>query len=100
MAKGKYKVYVDDNFHFMDESERYCAGSFDTFEQAVAKCKQIVDWSLSESAEITNNAQSLLMSYGMYGDCPFIVGPSIKNNFSASDYAVKRSYEIFPEKQN
>ncbi len=100
MAKGKYKVYVDDNFHFMDESERYCAGSFDTFEQAIAKCKQIIDWSLSESAEITKDAQSLLKSYGMYGDSPFIVGPNIKNNFSASGYAIKRSYEIFPKKQN
>jgi hypothetical protein len=32
----KYEVYVDDNFHFLDESERYRLGAFETCEEAVA----------------------------------------------------------------
>lgn len=48
---AKYIVYVDDNFHYMDESERYCAGEFDALEEAIAKCKQIVDESLSSSSK-------------------------------------------------
>jgi hypothetical protein len=31
-----YRVMVDDNFHFMDESERTTAGDFDTLEAALS----------------------------------------------------------------
>lgn len=30
-----YKVMVDDNFHYMDESERYELGIFPTAEEAI-----------------------------------------------------------------
>jgi len=39
----RYRVLVDDNFHYMDESERYELGKFKTLEAAVAACKRIVD---------------------------------------------------------
>jgi hypothetical protein len=39
----KYRVYVDDNFNYMDEDKRYQSGEFDTEEEAVAACKRIVD---------------------------------------------------------
>lgn len=99
MPKIKYVVYVDDNFHYMDESERYCAGEFNTAQEAIMKCQMIVDGSLDSSAKITNNAEDLLMSYQMYGEDPFIVGPS-RIVFSAWDYATKRSKEIYPISKN
>src|SRR5437879_6107440 len=37
-----YTVFVDDNFHYMDESERYKLGEFADCASAVAACKQIV----------------------------------------------------------
>jgi hypothetical protein len=40
---SRYKVIVDDNFHYMDESERYEHGVFATAEEAIAACKRIVD---------------------------------------------------------
>lgn len=40
---SRYKVLVDDNFHFMDESERYEAGVFSTVEEAITKCKSMID---------------------------------------------------------
>ena len=39
----KYQLYVDDNFHYQDESERYLAGEYDTLEEALAAAKGIVD---------------------------------------------------------
>jgi hypothetical protein len=35
-----YKVFVDDNFHYQDPSERYCAGEYETATEALAKCKR------------------------------------------------------------
>lgn len=44
--KDKYTVKVDDNYHHMDESERYTAGTYGTLEEAVNKCKEITVESL------------------------------------------------------
>lgn len=79
----KYVVMVDDNFHFMDESERYKAGEFDTYEQAEALCREIIRKSFQElggSFEAWKN----------YGDSPFIVG----GKFIASSYAEKLSQRL------
>lgn len=90
---NKYIVYTDDNFHFMDESERYCAGEYETEAQAIAKCKEIVDRSLKESAAIENTPAEIYKSYTMYGDDPFIIGPT-KTKFSAWEYAKQRCIEL------
>jgi hypothetical protein len=42
----KYKVYVDDNYHYMDESERYAVGSYSSLKEALEKCKEITIESL------------------------------------------------------
>src|SRR5512139_1143390 len=47
----KYEVFVDDNFHYMDESERYKLGTFKTCEEATAVCKRIVDEFLEQGYE-------------------------------------------------
>ena len=43
---SRYKVMVDDNFHYM-EDDRYELGTFSTIEEAIAACKRIVDDDLS-----------------------------------------------------
>jgi hypothetical protein len=91
----KYVVYVDDNFHYMDESERYCAGEYNSPNDAIAKCISIVENSLEESAKTVTSADELYKSYTMFGEDPFIVGPT-KIEFSAWDYAKKRSADIYP----
>ena len=53
MAKT-YTVFVDDNFHYMDESERYKLGEFPDCASAVAACKQIVDEFFEEEAAFRN----------------------------------------------
>lgn len=42
----KFEVFVDDNFHFMDEDERTSSGQFETLDEAITKCQGIVDESL------------------------------------------------------
>ena len=42
MKQYKYIVEVDDNFHYMDESERYRLGEFDSCAAAIAACKQLI----------------------------------------------------------
>ncbi|HEX4077749.1 MAG TPA: hypothetical protein VHX61_02590 [Rhizomicrobium sp.] len=37
-----YTVFVDDNYHYMDASERYTLGEFETLKAAVDACKLIV----------------------------------------------------------
>lgn len=46
METKKYIVMVDDNFHYMDEDERYQAGEFDTPQEAINLCKEIVEASI------------------------------------------------------
>ena len=43
LPKSKYRVLVDNNFHYMDKSERYSAGEYDSCEQAIEKCKRSIN---------------------------------------------------------
>lgn len=97
----KYRVLVDDNFHYMDESERYVSGEFDTAEEAITKCKLIVDEYLEDavinSYDKLTNAEELYDSYVNFGEDPYIEGPN-DYGFSAWDYAKERSEQIFKTK--
>ena len=90
---SRYKVMVDDNFHYMDPDYRYQLGVFPSAEEAIAACKKIVD----EYFEPNNpnlSATELLERYAMGGEEPFIgpIDPSGEHvKFSAWDYARGRS---------
>jgi len=90
MSKQKYIVMVDDNFHFMDESERYRDSEYDNYEDAVAKCKSIIDDYLFSALEADMTAEQLYNSYTMFGEDPYITG-SGENSFSSWDYAKQQS---------
>ena len=68
-----YKVMVDDNYHYMDESERYELGIFSTVEEAIAACKRIVDEFLDKSYEPGMSAETLEKAYQGFGEDPFII---------------------------
>ena len=89
-----YRVFVDDNFHYMDETERYSGGAFETWEEAVAHCKAIVDQWLLELYEPGMTAQQLLARYKTFGEDPFIVCHARCPPFSAWTYAEERSQAI------
>lgn len=89
-----YIVLVDDNFHYMDEEYRYCAGSFWTGVEAVSFCRAIVDEYLASAYQEGMTAEALLKNYKMFGEDPFIIGSRQGRLFSAWDYAEIRCGEI------
>lgn len=93
--RKKYRVLVDDNYHFSNEDERYEAGAFDNYADALAKCKAIVDEYLVEQFKPGISSDALLSSYKSFGDDPWISPtPNGVEQFSAWDYAEQRSAEI------
>ena len=89
----RYKVMVDDNFHYQDPGERREHGTFASLEEAIAACRAIVDRSLSEGYRAGISAKALYEGYVSFGDDPFIVvvgGTDTNANFSAWRYAKER----------
>ena len=90
-----FKVLVDDNFHYADESERHAAGEFATLPEAIAAARSIVDEYLASAFTIGMTADELMASYAMFGDDPFIVGSEVSGvPFSGREYARHRAVEM------
>jgi hypothetical protein len=79
-----FDVYIDDNFHYMDESERVHRGSFETYEEALAAARRIVEESVRENWAAGRSGEEIYRRYQMFGDDPFII-PG--RGFSAWSYA-------------
>ena len=94
----QYKVMVDDNFHYMEEDERWEYGTFATAAAAFAACRKVVDESLIAEYRPGITATQLYDRYTSFGDEPFIVaqpgtappGAAEDVSFSARDYARSR----------
>lgn len=89
-----YRVLVDDNAHYMDESERYELGEFETLEAAVAACQKLVDEFLTTSYRPGMTPAELLAQYKHFGEDPFVVADGGTDPFSAHSYAAARVREI------
>jgi hypothetical protein len=92
-----YKVLVDDNFHYMDESERYELGDFSTLDAAIEASAKIVDEYLRSAHKPGMSAQDLFSSYMSFGEDPFILATASQETevlFSARDYAKRRCDEL------
>jgi len=94
---NSYEVFVDDNYHYMDEGERYKHGEFATFEEALNACRAIVNEYLQTSYEEGMTAGQLYQVYTGFGEDPFIVGEPAPFHFSAWDYARERCSQICGE---
>jgi hypothetical protein len=89
----RYKVLVDDNFHYQDADERREAGTYESLEEALAACRAIVDRSLAEEHRPGITAEALFDRYRSFGEDPFITvldGADEAATFSAWDYAKER----------
>ena len=94
----EYVVWVDDNYHFMDEDERYCAGKFSTFEAALEKATSIVEESLKHCWEPGMTTGELEGRYKMFGDDPWVMPiPEGIERFSAWGYAAREVNRIVKE---
>jgi hypothetical protein len=93
-AALRFTVFVDDNFHYMDQEERYQYGAFATWNEAVRACRQIVDEELLGMLKPGMTADQLFGQYTGFGSDPFIVSAESEaadQRFSAWDYARERS---------
>ena len=90
MTTPTYKVMVDQNSHYLDESERYSAGEFWRIDGAIEAAKKIVDRSLAELSAEGRTSDEIFEQYCLFGDDPFIVGFDGDLNFSAREYARDR----------
>jgi hypothetical protein len=89
----RYTVFVDDNYHFMDESERYKHGVFATPDEAVAQCKMLVDEFLKSAHKPGMTPEELYRHYSTFGDDPW-VSPRSESGFGAWKYARLRCEEM------
>ncbi len=89
----KYVVFVDDNFHYMDEDERYELGEFPDRDAAIAACKRIVDEFLA-TTDKSKTAEEMFAAYAGFGEYPWIQTDDPDCKFSAWEYAKARCAEI------
>ena len=68
-----YVVKVDENGRHMDEDARWTLGQFETFDEAEAACRRLVNDCLAEAFEPGMTMAALVTAYRMFGDDPFIV---------------------------
>jgi hypothetical protein len=98
---SRYKVLIDDNFHYMDEDHRYEHGVFETADEAVAACKLIVDGCLTRMLKPDMTAAALYELYVTFGEDPYVMlvdRTDARVTFSAWDYAKERC-EVFTTSQ-
>ncbi len=82
MDEKPFRVRMYDNFHYMDEDNCYDHGTFDTYEEALAAAKKLVE------EEIVHYGYDMSLYCG-FADEPGILGPPGVpiERFSARDYA-------------
>jgi hypothetical protein len=96
----RYKVMVDDNFHYQNPGKRWEQGVYETVDEALAVCRGLVDRSLKEEYRLGNSAEALYDRYTSFGDDPFIMvldGVDDRATFSAWNYAKERCSAICGE---
>lgn len=87
-----FEIWIDDNFHYMDEDERYSGGRYTTYEEALRRAYEVVEHSLGESYKPGMTATELYSSYTSFGEDPWITPtPEGVEAFSAWKYAEKRA---------
>ena len=92
-----FRVLVDDNFHYMDESERYTLGTYATLEAAIAAAQAVVDDFLREGLKPGITAAELYRGYMAMGEDPFIAPADGRPvTFSAWTYARQRCEALCP----
>ena len=90
----RYTLLCDDNFHYMDETERIALGEFESAEAAIAAASRVVDRELFQAYKPGMTADELFKYYTSFGSDPFIRSDDRSCTFSAWDYARSRSSQI------
>ena len=98
----KFHLRVYDNFHYMDESEAYDHGQYDSYEDALIAAKAIVDEFFEHNWISGITPDSLIGQYSIYGEDPVILpnehGKQVR--FSARTYASISAVEVCHKLEN
>ncbi|MEY8095846.1 hypothetical protein AB9F29_00270 [Falsihalocynthiibacter sp. S25ZX9] len=81
-----FTVFVDDNFHHGDPEERLTDRTYETRDEAIARCKQLIENELLSYLEQGFSVEKLYATWMMFGEAPYI--PEV-------DYSAKKSVETF-----
>lgn len=95
--KGRYRLVIYDNFHYMDESEVYESGSYETYDDAVAAAKAIMREFLHSAHKPGMSANELHEIYVGFGEDPTVAPSDTEPRFSAWDFAKAECAEICGE---
>ena len=98
----KFHIRVYDNYHYMDESEAYNHGEYETYEEALVDAKAIVDEFLKFNWKPGSKPDDLIVSFALYGEDPVILPDQhgVHESFSASTYVDTRAAEICRKLEN
>lgn len=98
----KFHIRVYDNFHYMDESEAYNTGQFDTYEDALIAARTIVDDFFEVNWKSGISPDFLIGQYCLFGEDPIIVPNEhgSHESFSARTYAQISAFEVCRKLEN
>jgi hypothetical protein len=98
----RFHLRVYDNFHYMDESEAYNHGQFDTYEDALIAAKAIVDEFFEHNWKSGVTPDYLNVQYCLYGEDPIILPNEHGKleSFSARTYSYISAVEICRKLEN
>src|SRR6188474_3368230 len=93
----KFHLRVYDNFHYMDESEAYNHGHYNSYEDAVKAAKAIIEEFFMHNWKRGMTPGELRGLYFIYGEDPVIVANDHGEHpeFSARTYVDENFEEIF-----
>src|SRR6187549_1769278 len=91
----KFHLRIYDNFHYGDVNDFYKHGEFDTYEEALAEAKLIVDEFLRYNWKKGITPNELIVHFSFFGEDPIIVPEREgQERFSARTYVDSRAAEI------
>lgn len=83
----QWRVFIEENSHYMDEDERQFLGSYQSYQAAEVACREVVNRSLCELLKPGMTSEELFSLYAGFGEEPYIVGPAVGIPFSGWNYA-------------
>jgi hypothetical protein len=90
-----FECYIDDNYHYQDESHRTRGPSFGSYDAAVRWAQGIVHGSLCDMWEPGMSPEELMARYRMFGDDPWIKPvPTGERPWSGRDYAASMAESV------
>jgi hypothetical protein len=97
----KFYLRIYDNFNYMEESEAYNHGQYETYADAMVGAKAIVEEFFVDNWKSGMTAENLFGQYCMYGEDPIILPNEHGEHprFSARRYAEEIHETIFKKLQ-